>query len=96
MQVNLALKGLPRFKCLPGVHGQHRGTMHLLPQHDVIDELRRGYKDACEGRLPEFPTIEWYIHTAPGVDPSLSDTGGHHSSAFFVQWVPHTPKVRLS
>ena len=40
------------------------------------------------GRLPEFPTIEWYIHTT--VDPSMRDAAGHHNSALFVQWVPYT------
>ena len=37
--------------------------------------------------LPEFPAIEWYIHTT--VDPSLSDAEGRHSAALFVQWVPY-------
>jgi phytoene dehydrogenase-like protein len=90
--VNLALKGLPQFKCLQAAQGQHNGTIHLLPQHDVISQLRQGFADAQSGVLPEFPTIEWYIHTP--VDPSLQDRAGHHSSAFFVQWVPHTPAVR--
>jgi phytoene dehydrogenase-like protein len=39
------------------------------------------------GRLPDFPTIEWYVHTT--VDPSLQDRSGHHSSALFVQSVPY-------
>jgi hypothetical protein len=92
VQVNLALKGLPKFTCLPERVGQHHGTMHLLPQDDVIGQLRQGFDDACNGILPEFPTIEWYIHTP--VDPTLQDAAGHHSSAFFVQWVPHQPKAR--
>ena len=40
------------------------------------------------GRLADFPTIEWYIHTT--VDPTLQDAQGRHNSALFVQWVPHT------
>lgn len=39
------------------------------------------------GLLPEFPAIEWYIHTA--VDGSLRDAEGRHSSALFVEWVPY-------
>jgi len=35
--VNLALKGLPVFKCLPQAVGQHRTTTHLLPDEDVVD-----------------------------------------------------------
>ena len=91
VQVNLALKALPRFTCLPIEQGQHNGTIHLLPQDDVIASVRRSFAQACAGELPDFPTMEWYIHT--GVDPSLQDKRGHHSSAFFVQWVPQTPKV---
>jgi phytoene dehydrogenase-like protein len=86
-KVNLALRGLPKFTCLPEDRGQYGSTIHLLPDEDVvIESLRSGFRDVEEGRLPEFPTIEWYIHTT--VDPSLRDAAGHHNSALFVQWVP--------
>jgi phytoene dehydrogenase-like protein len=87
LKVNLALSGLPRFTCLPEPVGQHRTTIHLLPERDVLENLVSAFRDAQAGRLPERPTIEWYIHTA--VDPSLQDASGHHSSALFVQWVPN-------
>lgn len=87
MKVNLALRGLPKFTCLPEDRGQHQATIHLLPQgDDVLEQLRSAYADAKAGRLAEFPTIEWYIHTT--LDPSLQDGAGHHSSALFVQWAP--------
>lgn len=87
MKVNLALRGLPTFTCLPEDRGQHQGTIHLLPQgDDVLDQLRSAYADAKAGRLADFPSIEWYIHTT--IDPSLQDSDGHHSSALFVQWAP--------
>lgn len=35
--MNLALRGLPTFSCLPQPVGQHRTTTHLLPDEDVID-----------------------------------------------------------
>jgi len=86
-KVNLALRALPRFTCLPEDRGQHAATIHLLPDEDVVVEsLRAGFRDASEGRLPDFPSIEWYIHTT--VDPSLRDPAGNHNSALFVQWVP--------
>ena len=86
-KVNLALRGLPRFTCLPEDRGQFGSTMHLLPDEaDVLASLARGFADVKAGRLPEFPTIEWYVHTT--VDGSLRDSGGHHNSALFVQWVP--------
>jgi phytoene dehydrogenase-like protein len=88
-KLNLALKGLPRFRCLPEDRGQFHSTIHLLPDEaEVIASLTRSFADAQAGRLPEFPTIEWYVHTT--VDPSMRDAEGHHNSALFVQWVPHT------
>jgi phytoene dehydrogenase-like protein len=89
--VNLALKGLPRFTCLPEDRGQFGSTMHLLPDEaEVMPAMRRAFADVKAGRLPEFPTIEWYVHTT--VDPSMRDADGHHNSALFVQWVPYELK----
>ena len=89
LKVNMALRGLPRFRCLPEDRGQFGSTMHLLPDEgEVMASLTRSFADVQAGRLPEFPTIEWYIHTT--VDPSMRDAAGHHNSALFVQWVPHT------
>ena len=88
MKVNLALRGVPRFTCLPDPPAAFGPTVHLLPDEtDVMRSLRDGYADVKAGRLPDFPTIEWYLHTT--IDPSLRDAAGHHSSALFVQWVPY-------
>ena len=54
----------------------------------MLGSLERAFADTQAGRLPEFPSIEWYIHTA--VDPTLGDGEGRHSAALFVQWVPYT------
>ena len=76
MKVNLALDRLPTFKCLPEDRGQHNATIHLLPtdKKDLLGHIRKGFDDAMAGKLPEFPTIEWYIHTQ--ADPSLKDEKG--------------------
>jgi phytoene dehydrogenase-like protein len=88
LKVNLALRDLPRFSCLPADRGQYGTTMHLLPDEpQVMSAMRAAFADAKAGRLPEFPTIEWYVHTT--VDPSLRDAEGRHNSALFVQWVPY-------
>jgi phytoene dehydrogenase-like protein len=88
LKINLALKGLPSFSCLPGDCGQYGPTIHLLPDEAVVmSSLRQSFRDAQEGRLPEFPAIEWYIHST--IDPTVRDAQGHHSSALFVQWVPY-------
>ena len=91
LKVNLALTGLPRFTCLPEDRGQFGSTMHLLPdEQEVMRAMREAFADVKAGRLPEFPTIEWYVHTT--VDPSMRDQAGHHNSALFVQWVPYELK----
>jgi phytoene dehydrogenase-like protein len=88
LKLNLALSGLPRFSCLPEERGQFGPTIHLLPdERSVLGELEAAFEAARDGRLPEFPSIEWYIHGT--LDRSLSDAGGNLSSALFVQWVPH-------
>ena len=90
-KVNLALRELPRFNCLPEDRGQYGSTMHLLPDEpEVMQAMHRAFAEVKAGRLPEFPTIEWYVHTT--VDPSLRDAQGHHNSALFVQWVPYELK----
>ena len=92
MKVNLALAGLPRFAALPDPgQGQHGTTVHLLPppaaDGSVLTALREAFADAAAGRLPAAPPLEWYLHST--LDPSLLDENGTHSSALFVQGVPH-------
>lgn len=88
--MNLALSGLPRFAALPEPVGQHGTTVHLLPppaaDGSVLTALRTAYDEALAGRLPDFPPLEWYLHST--LDPSLRDAAGNHSSALFVQGVP--------
>ncbi len=90
-KLNLALRALPKFSCLPEDKGQFGSTMHLLPdESEVMASLTRSFADVQAGRLPDFPTIEWYVHTT--VDPSLRDAAGNHNAALFVQWVPYELK----
>jgi phytoene dehydrogenase-like protein len=93
MKVNLALADLPCFAALPEPRGQHSTTVHLLPEPaadgSVLTALRAACDAASLGLLHPQPPIEWYLHTL--LDPSLRDEHGRHSSAFFVQGVPHTP-----
>lgn len=87
-KLNLALEHLPTFSCLPENRGQFGPTIHLLPDEgDVIAELKSAFAEVQAGKLPEFPTIEWYVHST--VDTGLSDPQGRLSAAFFVQWVPY-------
>lgn len=86
-KLNLALERMPRFRCLPEPPPRFGPTIHLLPDEgDVLRSLRETFETVRAGRLPDFPTIEWYWHST--VDPTLTDEKGHLSSALFVQWVP--------
>jgi phytoene dehydrogenase-like protein len=92
LKVNLALRDLPRFSCLPADAPTPFGsTIHLLPgsggEVPPMAALRAMWSDVRAGRLPAEPTIEWYVHTT--VDSTLQDGAGHHSSALFVQSVPY-------
>jgi len=55
----------------------------------VLTALQAAFDAASAGRLSPLPPIEWYLHSL--LDPSLRDREGRHSSAFFVQGVPHRP-----
>lgn len=87
IKVNLCLRDLPTFTCLPERRGQHRATIHLLPEDRPRAALREAFAQCEAGRLPDHPSIEWYIHTT--LDPSLLDERGRHSAALFCQWVPY-------
>src|SRR5260370_37152163 len=76
MKVNLALKSLPRFTCLPEDRGQFGSTMHLLPDEpEVMGAMREALPVAKAGRLPKCPTIAGYV-PATG-ELSLRDAEGH-------------------
>ncbi len=66
---------------------QHGSRVLPADGHGVLDGLRATFDDAAAGRLPTAPPLEWYLHST--VDPSLQDGNGNHSSALFVQGVPH-------
>lgn len=88
LKLNLALERMPRFRCLPQLPPAFGPTIHLLPDEArVLEALRDAFDDARSGRLPDFPSIEWYVHST--IDASLSDEKGRLSSALFVQWVPY-------
>jgi phytoene dehydrogenase-like protein len=92
LKINLALRDLPAFACLPGGAASPFGaTIHLLPDPlgAPMAAVRQMWEQVRAGQLPAEPTIEWYLHTT--VDPSLQDPAGHHSSALFIQSVPYQP-----
>jgi len=86
LKINLAVRELPDFKCLPGkdeVGPQHRGTIHI---GSAIDYLERAYDDAKYGRPSARPIVEMTIPTS--VDRTLAPPG-HHILSLFVQYAPY-------
>ncbi|CAN5542043.1 NAD(P)/FAD-dependent oxidoreductase [soil metagenome] len=82
-KVNMALDGLPDFKCLPG-SGEHlRGAISFSPS---IDYMEQAYDDAKYGRFSRKPYIDMIIPTL--VDPSMAPPGKHVMSCF-VQYAPY-------
>ncbi len=84
-KINVALNGLPEFRCLPGAPGaQHKATMHICPS---IAYVERAWDDAKYGRPSERPLLELTIPTQ--YDPSLAPPG-KHIMGIFLQYAPYT------
>lgn len=86
MKINLAVSELPDFSCMPGraeVGPQHRGTIHISPS---VDYLENAYEDARRGEPSREPVVELTIPTS--VDRTLAPDG-HHIVQMFVQYAPY-------
>ena len=82
-KVNLALSGLPNFKCLPGEGAHLRGAMSISPS---VEYMERAYDDAKYGRFSRRPYIDMVIPSL--TDPSVAPPGKHVMSCF-VQYAPY-------
>ena len=84
-KVNLALNGLPDFRCLPGTPGpQHRATMHIC---ESIDYIERAWDDAKYGRPSAKPMLEM---TVPSLYDASLAPAGKHVMGIFLQYAPYT------
>ena len=82
-KVNLALSGLPNFKCLPGLGAHLRGAISISPG---MEYMERAYDDAKYGRYSQRPYIDMVIPSL--TDPSVAPAGMHVLSCF-VQYAPY-------
>ena len=82
-KVNLALDGLPDFRCLPGAGTHLRGAISISPS---VDYMERAYDDAKYGRFSRHPYIDMVIPSL--TDPSVAPPGKHVMSCF-VQYAPY-------
>ncbi|MBZ5719392.1 MAG: NAD(P)/FAD-dependent oxidoreductase [Acidobacteriia bacterium] len=89
-KVNLALDGLPNFKCMPGVGAHLRGAMSISPS---VEYMERAYDDAKYGNFSRRPYIDMVIPTL--TDPSVAPPGKHIMSCF-VQYAPYKLRPGLN
>jgi phytoene dehydrogenase-like protein len=82
-KVNLALNGLPEFKCLPGDGAHLRGALSISPG---VEYMERAYDDAKYGNFSRRPYIDMVIPSL--TDPSVAPPGKHVMSCF-VQYAPY-------
>jgi phytoene dehydrogenase-like protein len=82
-KVNLALDGLPEFKCMPGDGAHLRGALSISPS---VEYMERGYDDAKYGSFSRRPYVDMVIPSL--TDPSVAPPGKHVLSCF-VQYAPY-------
>src|SRR3989440_11757084 len=85
-KVNLALDGLPDFKCMPGAGPHLRGAVSISPS---ISYMERAYDEAKYGRFSRRPYIDMVIPSL--TDPAVAPPGKHVMSCF-VQYAPYNLK----
>ena len=85
-KMNLALSGLPDFKCLPGAGPHLRGAISISPG---MEYMERAYDDSKYGRFSRCPYIDIVIPSL--TDPTVAPAGKHVMSCF-VQYAPYELK----
>jgi phytoene dehydrogenase-like protein len=86
-KVNVALRGLPDFSCLPGhseVGPQHRGGAYLS---ESVGSLLKSYAECKLGEIPEAPPIYTFMQSA--WDGSVAPPG-HHTMSSMIRFTPYT------
>jgi phytoene dehydrogenase-like protein len=82
-KVNMALDGLPNFKCMPGPGAHLRGAISISP---TVEYMEKAYDEAKYGHFSKRPYIDMVIPSL--TDPSVAPPGKHVMSCF-VQYAPY-------
>lgn len=88
MKINLVVKKLPNFRCLPNrddheAGPQHRGTIHF---ENSVEEIDKAFKQAYDGLAANPPCIEMTIPSA--LDNTVAKPG-YHIVQLFIQYAPY-------
>src|SRR3984885_12534088 len=89
-KVNMALDGLPNFKCMPGAGAHLRGAISISPS---VEYMEKAYDEAKYGHWSSHPYIDMVIPTL--TDPSVAPSGKHVLSCF-VQYAPYKLRPGLN
>jgi phytoene dehydrogenase-like protein len=86
MKINLALDGLPNFRCAPGTGAgpHHKTTIHICPS---VEYMERAYDDSKYGFPSARPMLEMTIPTT--YDSTLAPAGKHVMNVF-LQYTPYS------
>ena len=92
LRMNVALKELPEFTCLPtgGAPGRHHTASILIAPS--LPYLERAYDDARQHGWAREPAIE--MHLPSVIDDSLAPEGQHVASLFCQHFAPELPDGR--
>ena len=86
LRMNLALRGLPEFKAVPGsdIGPQHQGTISIIENKEHVEQA---YRSAQAGIPADPPFIEALIPST--LDDSLTDETGHHVMSLLCKYMPY-------
>jgi phytoene dehydrogenase-like protein len=84
-KINVALKGLPEFKCLRG----EKVDPHLFASvtfSESVNDLEKAYYQWKFGEIPDTPPVYNFFQTV--MDPSVAPSG-HHTLSTIVRFTPY-------
>lgn len=86
LRMNLALKGLPDFSCIPGteIAPHHRSSISIIESKEHLEEA---YRSARAGIPADPPIIESIIPSV--IDDSLTDEPGTHVMSLLCKYMPY-------
>lgn len=86
LRMNLALRGVPEFACLPGdnVGAHHRASIMIVESAEHIEEA---YRNARAGRPADPPFIDALIPSM--MDDTLTDQPGDHVMSLLCKYMPY-------
>lgn len=90
VRMNVALRALPRFTCLPAEGPHHRSGIILAPS---LGYMERAWMDARREGLAREPIVEMLIPST--VDDSLAPPGLHVASLFCQQFAPELSDAQV-